>query len=70
MFRQQCGNCRSIWNAAFGIVGTTVIAKSPHECPFCFSPEITKYDDGWQLTDGSIFPTRNDQRISIVKELQ
>ena len=64
MFRQQCEDCKKIWNAAFGIVGTTQIASPPSECPYCHSINFGKYADGWEMEDGTIHP---DHMKDIVK---
>jgi hypothetical protein len=56
MFRQQCEDCKAVWNAAFGIVGMTKIAEPPSKCPKCGSPKIAKFADGWEMDDGSIYP--------------
>ena len=55
-FRQQCEDCKAIWNAAFGIVGSTVIARPPSKCPKCESEKIGHFADGWEMDDGSIYP--------------
>lgn len=49
-FQQQCFDCKRTWNAAFGIVGMTQIAAPPVECPYCKSPKLTKFADGWAAT--------------------
>lgn len=46
-FQQGCKTCLAVWNAAFGIVGTTRIAEPPAKCPHCGSTEIVKVGDGW-----------------------
>lgn len=46
-FRQQCHDCKLIWNAAFGMVHTTIIAEAPKSCPGCGSPNISHYAHGW-----------------------
>ena len=46
-FRQQCVACKKIWNAAFGMVGTTLIAEPPEKCPHCGSAQIIHYAPGW-----------------------
>lgn len=56
MFRQQCADCKAVWNAAFGIVGTTQIAAPPKKCPECQSSNIVKFADGWRMNDGTIYP--------------
>jgi len=56
MFRQQCSDCKAVWNAAFGIVGMTKIAEPPSKCPKCASPKIAFFDHGWAMDDGSIYP--------------
>jgi hypothetical protein len=55
MFRQKCLDCEECWNAAFGIVGTSIIAQPPTECPKCKSKRISKFADGWEMSDGSTF---------------
>lgn len=40
LFRQRCAECGAIWNAAFGMVATTLIASPPGECPHCGAGEI------------------------------
>jgi hypothetical protein len=49
MFQQQCKSCDHKWNAAFGIVGMTVIAAPPEKCPACQSTEIEKVADKWEV---------------------
>lgn len=49
-FQQQCADCEEKWNAAFGIVGTTIIAQPPTECPKCNSKNIVKVADGFDWT--------------------
>lgn len=52
-FQQQCKKCNAAWNAAFGIVGTTIIAEPPKKCPECGSSQIEKVADSWkEITDG------------------
>ena len=46
-FRQQCGDCKQQWNAAFGIVGMTQIAAPPVKCPHCGSENLSKIMDCW-----------------------
>ena len=46
-FQQRCKDCDEHWNAAFGIVGTTIIAQPPAECPKCGSTKLTRMADGW-----------------------
>lgn len=46
-FQQKCRECGKTWNAAFGIVGTTIIAEPPKVCPYCKSDKIEHY-----ATDG------------------
>ena len=55
-FRQQCDDCKAIWNAAFGIVGTRQIAAPPSKCPKCGSAKIVHYGDGWEMDGGEIYP--------------
>lgn len=47
-FRQQCFDCKKIWNAAFGMVGHTIIAQAPDKCPHCGSVNIGYYAEGWE----------------------
>jgi hypothetical protein len=47
-FRQSCSDCGEEWNAAFGIVGTTIIAQPPEKCPKCGLKNINKIEDGWE----------------------
>lgn len=51
-FRQRCDDCQKQWNAAFGIVGTTMIAEPPRECPHCGSVNIKHVANGWLMNDG------------------
>jgi DNA-directed RNA polymerase subunit RPC12/RpoP len=46
-FQQKCLDCSETWNAAFGIVGTSIIAQPPDKCPKCGSKNITRFADGW-----------------------
>jgi hypothetical protein len=46
-FRQRCRNCKQEWNAAFGVVGTTIIASPPLVCWVCKSPDIEKTGEEW-----------------------
>jgi DNA-directed RNA polymerase subunit RPC12/RpoP len=46
-FRQKCEECGKEWNAAFGIVGSTIVAEPPKECPRCKSEKIIKIADDW-----------------------
>ena len=48
-FQQKCSDCQAEWNAAFGVVGMTVIAQPPVVCPECGSANITKMADGWKM---------------------
>lgn len=48
-FQQKCFDCGKTWNAAFGVVGTTIIAEAPHSCPYCDSKNIKKIADGWEM---------------------
>jgi rubrerythrin len=50
-FTQKCENCLRTWNAAFGIVGTTVITAAPKVCPYCESLRIVHIGYGWQSTE-------------------
>ena len=47
-FQQKCKDCEATWNAAFGIVGTTVIAEPPHNCPKCQSTNVEFHKPGWK----------------------
>ena len=48
-FRQHCLDCKLIWNAAFGIVHTTIIAEPPKICPGCGSIHIEHYANSWDI---------------------
>lgn len=61
-FRQRCTKCNAEWNAAFGIVGTTIIAQAPTECPHCKSPEIEHAGYGWDWTPTESTPNENQNR--------
>jgi DNA-directed RNA polymerase subunit RPC12/RpoP len=50
-FQQRCGDCGAEWNAAFGIVGLTVIAQPPIECPYCKSVNISRLEEGWKIRE-------------------
>jgi hypothetical protein len=49
-FQQRCEACRAEWNAAFGIVGRSIIAEPPVKCPKWGSKAITKIADEWKIT--------------------
>jgi DNA-directed RNA polymerase subunit RPC12/RpoP len=48
-FQQKCADCEKEWNAAFGIVGTTIIAQAPSECPHCKSTKLETIAYGWKI---------------------
>lgn len=48
-FQQRCEDCGKHWNAAFGVVGMTVIAAPPNACPHCGSRNIVKHADGFEF---------------------
>lgn len=48
-FRQRCQACKAEWNAAFGVVGQSVIAQPPVECPECGSTKLEKIVEDWEL---------------------
>ncbi len=48
-FQQRCRECGEEWNAAFGLVGMTLIAQPPVKCPRCGAANISKFADGWKL---------------------
>jgi len=58
-FRQGCRDCQKWWNAAFGIVGTAIIAQPPELCPHCGSANIHHIAHGWDTAPGE--PTVKDQ---------
>jgi len=43
----KCEDCGYEMNVAFGVVGTTLIADHPKECPECKSIKLKKISDGW-----------------------
>jgi len=49
-FQQRCEDCKKEWNAAFGIVGTTILASPPVKCPHCKSEKISRIAEGWKIT--------------------
>lgn len=71
MFQQQCLDCKKIWNAAFGMVGTTIIAEPPTSCPECKSIKIEKIADGWTSTQlSSSVSTSYDKCEKRIIELE
>lgn len=56
MFQQKCDDCGAEWNAAFGIVGLTIVAQPPKVCPKCQSTKIKHLAHGWKMDDGTIHP--------------
>jgi hypothetical protein len=64
-FQQQCDDCKEIWNAAFGIVGTSIIAEPPKHCPKCDSRNISKIADGWKITPVLDMGKQHQTRLSL-----
>lgn len=48
-FQQQCLNCKEVWTAAFGLVGTTIIAEPPVKCWICKSTDIQTDKPKWEF---------------------
>jgi len=36
----QCEGCKNIFQVAFGVVGTTLLARPPERCPTCNSDKL------------------------------
>lgn len=49
----KCGSCGHEFNVAFGIVGMTVIAEWPKDCPDCHGP-LKKVAEGWSAKNDTI----------------
>ena len=49
-FQQRCEDCGEEWNAAFGVVGTTILAEAPQKCPKCGSANLKTIAHGWKIT--------------------
>jgi len=47
-FRDRCQDCGLEWNAAFGMVMTSIIAQPPTQCPGCGSKNFRKVAYEWK----------------------
>lgn len=54
-FREKCEACDEEWNAAFGILGTQIIAEPPKKRPNCGSEKIKRIDWVWKDNNGNEF---------------
>ena len=50
----KCDDCGREMNVAFGVVGRTLIAAHPKNCPDCGSENLTKSADGWHAASPEV----------------
>lgn len=60
--RIRCDGCQKEMNVAFGIVGTSIIAQWPTECPDCKGSAFTKIADDWKFDQVAALPPAPQER--------
>jgi DNA-directed RNA polymerase subunit RPC12/RpoP len=65
-FGQYCSDCGAKWIAAFGVVGTSIIAEAPKWCPQCKSTNIYQEQVSSPVTD----PMTDDSKPAMTKYAQ
>jgi len=62
IFKVKCKKCKYVFDTAFGLVGTRLIAQPAKKCPKCRSKEIKSVKNYHlnNITPGVILPLERD----------